>query len=207
MHLPALTLYHAFPTRSCLIRFVLEELELPYELVRVDVAAGAHKHPSYAGPIHPHGRLPALAIDGAPVHESAALALFLGDLRPDRSGAPPPGTAARARYYQWCVYAIITELVPLSKIAMNTMFLPEPARRADIATEGRAEFAEVAPVVARAVAENPYLLGDRFSIADALVGGCLWLADQVGELATHPVLQPYYRRVADRPSFGRAFQP
>ena len=205
MHTPSLALYHAFPTRSCLIRFVLEELALPHELIRVDAASGAHKQPTYAGPIHPHGRLPALAIDGVPIHESVALALYLADLRPDAT--PPLGTLERARYYQWCVYAIVTELPPLSKIAMNTQFLPEALRRPEVAAEGRVEFAEVVPVLARAVANQPFLLGSSFSVADAMVGGCLWLAELVGELARHPDLHSYYDRIKSRPAFTRAFQP
>lgn len=198
-----LTLYHASPTRSHLIRFVLEEARLPHELVRVDIATGAHKRAPYAGDIHPHGLLPALAIDGTPIIEAVAIAMFLADLAPERGLAPTVGTLDRARYYQWCVYAVTTELVALSKIAMNTLFLPEPMRRPELVEEGRAQFATVAPVIAKAA--TPYLLGDHFTTADALVGGSLWLADMVGELPKYPELHPYYARISSRDAFRRAF--
>ena len=74
-------------------------------------------------------------------------------------------------------------------------------RRAD----GRAEWANVAPVLSDAVRGKRYLLGDSFSMADVMVGGSLWLASFVDVLAPHDELARYHGRVSDRPAFQRAF--
>ena len=56
-------LYYVPRTRAGRPRWLLEELEVPYELVRLDVVAKANRTPEYLA-IHPHGAVPAL-VDGA----------------------------------------------------------------------------------------------------------------------------------------------
>ncbi len=193
-----ITLYHSPFTRSHLIRFALEELGLPHELRRVDVAKGEHKAPAYLN-VNPLGQLPALLDDDITMREAAAIALHLADKAPERGLAPPVGSPERAPYYQWVVFAVATELFALSKIAMHTRFLPEPARVEAIAEAGRAEWVEVARALSLAVSDRQFLLGDSFTMADVLVGGSL------GVLAPHSELRAYYGRVSRRPAFTRAF--
>ena len=201
-----ITLYHSPFTRSHLVRFLLEELGLPHEIARVDVNRGEHKSGAYME-IHPLGQLPALVDDGRVIVECGAIALHLADKAPPGSRvAPPLGTPERAAYYQWVLFAFATELFALSKIAMHTRFLPEPARVSAIADEGRAAWVDVARTLSRAVEGRRWLLGDDFTTADVVVGGSLWLASFIGVLGDDPHLGAYYRRVSERPAFQRAFE-
>jgi len=201
-----ITLHHGFPTRSMLARFMLEETGLPYEIARVDWEKGQHKSPTYMA-LQPHGVIPVLEHDGHVIFECGAICLHLADQVPEKKLAPPVGSFERATYYQWCYYAIATELIALAKIAMNTKFLPPELRSKAVEEDGRRSWVDVAQVMTNAVRDREWLLGSSFSTADVLCGGSLWLADFVGVLGDHPELRKYYDRVRARPAFAKAFTP
>jgi glutathione S-transferase len=198
------TLYHAPVTRSHLIRFLLEELALPHHVVRLDLASGEHKSPSYLK-VNPLGQLPALVDGDLTICESAAICLHLADRAPGSVLAPPAGTPGRAMYYHWVVFSVASQLLALGKIALHTRFLPEPARSPAVLDEGRRAWASVADVLSNALRGRPWLLGESFSAVDVMVGGSLWLAGLLDVLAPHPELVAYHGRVSDRPAFARAF--
>ena len=198
-----ISLYHSARTRSHLIRFVLEETGLEHTLVRLDAMKGEHKAPAYCA-VNPLGQLPALVDGDITLCEAAAIALYLTEKAPAANLAPPIGDPRRAAYLHWVVFAVATQLIALGKIAMNTVFLPEPMRNAATAEEGRKAWTEIAPVLARAVSGKRWLLGDDFSTADIMIGGSLWLANHIGVLQD-PSLEAYFGRVSDRPGFARAF--
>lgn len=190
-----LALYHCPFTRSHLIRFVLEELELPHELRRVNVPAGEHKAPAYLR-LNPLGQLPTLLDDDLTLREAAAIALHLADKTPASGLSPELGSAARAPYYQWVVFSVASELTALAKLMGGDPAALSPAR---------AEWATVADALTLGLHERSFLLGERFSIADAMVGGSLWLAQFLGVLSPYPRLLRYYQEVSSRPAFARAF--
>jgi glutathione S-transferase len=199
-----ITLYHSPMTRSHLARFLLEELALPHELSLLDASRGEHKSPNYLR-VNPLGQLPALVDGEVRICESVAIALYLTDKAPEKDLAPPIGAPLRAAYYHWVVFSAATELSALGKIGMNTRFLPEAMRSSAVAEEGRRDWDRVAAVISGAMRGKPYLLGDRFTTADVMVGGALWLAGFLDVLAPYPELVAYHGRVSDRPAFQRAF--
>ena len=199
-----IALYHASGTRSHLVRFCLEELGLAHEVRRIDASKGEHKSPEYLR-VNPHGQLPALVDGDNTLRECAAICMHLTDRVPASELAPAVGSVERGLYYQWCLYAIATELIPLTKIALHTRFFPPEMRSEATAEEGRRQWVEVARVLSDALSGRSWLLGDRFTTADVLVGGSLWLASFVGVLAPHAELVRYYGRVRERPAFQRAF--
>ena len=84
-----LTLYF-IPGRSWLPRWLLGEMGEPFELVTLDAEAGEHRKPPYLA-VNPLGKLPALVVDGRVMTETAAICLFLADLRPRLHLAPAIG--------------------------------------------------------------------------------------------------------------------
>jgi glutathione S-transferase len=197
-------LYFSPYTRSHLVRFTLEELEVPYELVRLDVQKGEHKAPDYLR-VHPLGVLPAIEDDGQTILECGAICMHLADKTPAKRLAPALGARERATYTQWMFFAFATELFALSKIAMHTRFLPEPMRVAAIAEDGYRAWPDVAKMLSSAVHGKKWLLGDQFTTADVACGGSLWLANLIGVLGDYPELRAYHERVAARPAFERGF--
>ncbi len=121
-------LYHRPGSRSSRVLWLLEELELPYELTEVS-HADADGDGSRRG--HPLGRIPVLEYDdGRFVFESAAICLHLAEGRL----MPPPGSYERALVYQWVLFGM-TEVEPKVAEAYRTA-VTDPERSA--AGEGKA---------------------------------------------------------------------
>lgn len=196
-------LYYVPQTRAHRARWMLEELGVPYELVRVDVAAKQNKTPEYLA-IHPHGHVPAIQDGGMTMFESAAICLYLADRYPEAGLAPPPGSVERGPYYQWMVYAM-SELEPtIAAVGLHTRMLPEAERVPALADRGRRLFGECARVLKDALRDRPYLLGERFTAADVMIGGVLGWAKVLGLLEDQPEVKAYLKSLTERPASKRA---
>ena len=196
-------LYHSPRSRSVRARWLLEEISEPYDLVRVDLAAGETKKPEYLK-IHPHGAVPALVDGDLAMFESSAICMYLADKFPAKRLAPPINTPARGLYYQWMVYAIATLEPPVLQVFMNTIQLPEAQRSAAAADEGRQKFADVGRVLSQALTGKPFLLGEHLSAPDVMIGSTLVWASFMGLLSGQPTLEAYVKRVSERPAYQRA---
>src|SRR4051794_3745039 len=106
-----LKLYYVPRTRAVRARWMLEELGVPHELHRVDLANGEHRSPEYLARVHPLGHVPVLVDGETAIFESAAIIAYLADRFPEKQLAPAPGSPERGPYYQWMFYAV-TELEP-----------------------------------------------------------------------------------------------
>lgn len=196
-------LYHSSQSRSVRPRWLLEEIGAPYEVVRLSLKEGENKRPDYLK-IHPHGAVPALVDGDLAMFESSAICMYLADKFPEKHLAPAVGTPARARYYQWMVYAMATLEPPVLQVFLNTVMLPEAQRSAEVAEAGKKGFAAVADVLTAALAGKTYLLGEQFSAADVMIGSTLGWSSFMGLLEGRPELQAYVERLTQRPAYQRA---
>ncbi|NOK20537.1 glutathione S-transferase family protein [Corallococcus carmarthensis] len=194
-------LYFAPRTRP---RWLLEELGVPYELVRVDLASGAHKHPDYVQHVHPLGVVPALEDGGQPVMESTAHLLHLADRFPEKGLAPAPGSPERAEYYQWISFAVTTLEPQLEDFLEHTQSLPEAQRVPALADRAVQRFHDAARVLDARLAGREFLVGSRFSAADVLMASLLAWAGALGRTKDFPGLQAYAKRHLARPAAQRA---
>ena len=198
-----LKLYHSSQSRSVRPRWLLEEIGAPYELVRLDMSKQEHKTPEYKR-VHPHGAVPALVDGDLAMFESAAICAYLADKFPEAQMAPRIGTPERGRYYQWMVYSIATLEPPVIDIFMNTVMLPEAERSTEAVDKARTKFVEVAQVLENTLGSKPFLLGERFSAADVMIGSSLVWGQFLGLLEGRPVLAEYAQRLSTRPAYQRA---
>jgi glutathione S-transferase len=198
----AIKLYYTPMTRAGRVRWMLEELGVPYELQRVNLRDGSSKKPEYLA-VHPHGAVPALEDDGVVIVESAAIVLHLADRFPDKRLAPPLGTPQRARYYQWIVYTIAT-IEPITAVMRQQHALPEDQRDPGALAKAQESFDTCAGFISRALDGKKFLLGDDFSAADIMLGGSVAFARSFGALKAWPRLQEYTAAVLDRPARRRA---
>jgi glutathione S-transferase len=197
-------LYYATRTRATRPRWALEELGVPYELVRIDMAARQHKSAEYMA-IHPLGKLPSFADDdGTVLIESAAIAMHVADRFPERGLAPAPGTADRGRYYQWLAFGAATLDPPLFKVFYGKTFRAnDPNSPLDIETN--LPLVNVAlDVLEGALTGREFLVGDHLTVADIIVGASLVAASRIDLLAERPALRAYVERLMARPAYVRA---
>jgi glutathione S-transferase len=199
-----LKLYYANPSRAIRPRWLLEEIGAPYELVRLDLAAGEQKRPEYLA-INPNGTVPALVDGDLKLFESAAICQYLADKFPEPNLAPALGTPARGLYYQWMHYAMSSIDGPVIGIIHHTSVRPEAERIAAVAEECRHQLEAAARVLEAALAGKTFILGDVFGAADVMIGsGLIWAAMMKVLPADLPAVSSYAARLAARPAFQRA---
>lgn len=187
-----LMLFHAPRSRSTRIVWLLEELKAEYHLQHVTISYmdGSGAGPDSANP-HPDKKVPALLHDSVLVTESAAVATYLADLHPEAELAPAVGDRDRGLYLTWISW-IEGEFGP-AIFARMTAGPDAPAPAAFEAAMQR---------LTRALAAGPYLLGERFSAADVMLGGTLGWANHVMPL--DGMVAAYLARLTARSAFVRA---
>lgn len=198
-----LVLHHCHQSRSLRTQWLLEEIGLPYDLVVHDFG-GALQAPDYLG-LSPAGRVPCLLRDGQPMTESGAIAEVLCE----ETGSPlgrPPGTTERADWLQWLHFAE-TIGQHLAALTQQHIVLFEEARSVGVMKLERRRLEKTLAVVARAVADRPYLLPGGFSAVDINVGYGVILAGRFTDLGAQPGAAAYAARLAARPAYQACLPP
>jgi glutathione S-transferase len=190
--------YHAPNTRSSAIRWLFEELGVPHELKVFNTKKGEHKSPEYLA-INPMGKVPAISHNGQVVTETGAICIYLADLFPEAGLAPKIGEADRAPYLRWIVFyhsAVEPAIVDhsLKREAGPSSMLPYGS------------YDETINALASALAKGPYLLGERFSAADVLIGSSVRWMLLFKMLPERPEFTRYAAQLSERPALKRALE-
>ena len=179
------------------VRWAFEEVGATYDYVVMSNEEGRGAEHAQR---HPLGRVPVLETDEGLLFESAGLCLHVADSHPDAGLIPDPGTFERARVYQWAFFAM-TELEP----ALIRMYLARRADDASAVEKAERRLTKAGAAVAAALDGGDYLVGDRFTIADVVVGGVLHSARSYRLLPDLPELRTYLGRLDERPAKQRAY--
>ncbi|MDX2154929.1 MAG: glutathione S-transferase [Hyphomicrobiaceae bacterium] len=196
MSTPRLRLYHAAPSRSSTVLWMLEELGQPYELHVLDLKKGEQRQPAYLG-VNPMGKVPALEHDGVLVTEVGAICLYLADAYPSAGLAPAIGDPLRGPYVRWMFF----QGNCLEPALVDKALKREPGQ-ASMMPYG--DLDTTVETVAKAVAKRPWFLGDRFTALDVYFGSAIRWTVQFGLLPPRPELTSYVARLATRPALQRA---
>ena len=191
-------LYGTPPTRAIRALWLLNELEVPCEVVSVDLPAGEHLSPEFLA-INPAGKVPVLVDGDVVVTESVAIALYLAEKHPE-AGLVPSDLAARAEMYRW-LFFLATEIEqPLWRIALHTAIYPEADRvAADVPCATR-DCRRMLAVLERHMAGRTFVAGDRLTVADFIAAYTLDWAREANLLDGSPGLGAYVERMYARPS-------
>jgi glutathione S-transferase len=196
-----ITLYFAPRTRSVRVRWLLEELGLPYELRRVtfNVPKQAFAQDT------PLGKLPVIEDGEVTICESGAIVEYILERYGDGRLAPPVGSPLRGEFLQWVHFAEATVFPPLGVIVWHRLYKGDADQIPGVIESARERALAAIEFVARGLAGKTYLLGDEFSAADIMMGFTLLAARLLGVLDDgHPVLDPYLARLQARPAFQAA---
>ncbi|MDY6940171.1 MAG: glutathione S-transferase family protein [Cyanobacteriota bacterium] len=180
-------LYGGAFSRASIVRWYLEELEVPYEFVLLDMQGGAHRQPEFLE-INPMGKVPAIEDENLKLWESGAILLYLAQ----KYGQMPESLADRAIITQWVMFANAT---------LGPGIFVEASRE-------REQDQLMAPLDA-IFASQPYLLGDRFSVADVAVGSVLAFIPIMLklDLSAYPAVVKYIESIQARPAYQTAMKP
>jgi glutathione S-transferase len=194
-------LYHQPRSRSARVLWLAEEAGAPLDVV---VIAREEKLTDAYRAMHPLCKSPAYVEDDGAVFESGALILHLADRHPEAGLIAAPGSYERALQYQWAFFAVTELETPLIDAARE-MWKDEGEPSAEHFEWGVTRFARAAAVVESAIAGRSYLVDDRFSVADILVGGVLSFARTAEIAEIPPGLLPYVDGLEARPGRQRAY--
>lgn len=198
-----LKLHFAPNSRAGRILWLLEELELPYELNRMDFHPKDLKSDEHRAR-HPLGRVPVLDDGDVSIYESGAIVEYVLERHKNGGLKPPVDSPDFPAYLQWFHYCEGMVMPPVNTIVVQTVLLP-PERRDEKALEQAQRLLTKSLVaVDEALAGKDYLIGD-FSAADIMLGHACFMSNRLGCVPDEMVnLKAYVERIAARPAFQKA---
>lgn len=188
-----LTFYTSPMSRGRTVRWLLEELAVPYETVLIDLM---NKDDGFRA-INPMMKVPTVVHDGRTITETSAICAYLAEAFPKAGLAPT--AEERADYFRWMFFAA----GPFEHAAINqALGVYVPADKQMMVGYGSAD--RVSDAVEQALLTHPYIAGDRFTAADVYVGSQLGWTTSVGMLPKREVFDAYLGRIMGRPTALRA---
>ena len=190
-----LTLYHMAPSRSMTVRWMLEEVGQPYDVVLLN--GGKNREPAYLA-VNPFGKVPSLKHGDVVTTEVAAICCYLADAFPEAKLAIPIGDKRRGPYLKWLFFgpscfetALFEHRLGLKDVPRGQVGWPELDKGLD--------------EIAKTVKAGPYLMGDQFTAADVVIGSGLgWAMLMMKAIPERPEFTAYLSRINARPAAQRA---
>ncbi len=192
-------LYHHPYSRAAAAVWMLEELGLEegtgYELSFVDLKKLEQRSDAYRT-LNPMAKIPTLVDGDALVTETGAVGLYLADRYSPGHLAPELDDPARAAYLRWILFG-------------PSVMEPAAATRAsgwevNPVSVGWGSWEAMLAATRAAIGEGPWLLGDRFTMADVCFGSTLRFLVQFKMLPPEPLFLDYIERLNARPAAQRA---
>jgi glutathione S-transferase len=187
-------LYYAPGACSLAPHIVAREAGLKLDLEKVDLGIGRTENGVVFAEINPKGYVPALALDnGEVLTEVSALVQYLSDQAPQAGLVPAAGTIERYRLLEWLGF-ISTEIHK----GFGPLWNPQSPEAAK--TIARNNLAKRFAWLDQTLARGPYLLGERFTVADAYLFTVVnWTNFHAIDLKPYPHLKAFMERVGARP--------
>src|ERR671917_2942989 len=184
-------LYYAPGACSLAPHIVAREAGLRLDLEKVDLGKGRTENGAVFADINPKGYVPALALDdGEVLTEVSALVQYLADQAPQAGLAPAAGTIERYRLLEWLGF-ISTEIHK----GFGPPWKPETPEATKAAA--KANLAKRFAYLDQRLGRGPYLMGERFTVADAyLFTVTNWTNFHGLSLTEYPNLAAFMSRVA-----------
>lgn len=203
-----ITVHHLENSHSQRVLWMLEELELPYEVKRYERNKKTMLAPPELRAVHPLGKSPVIEhgeAGGAPrvIAETGAIVEYLVELGDGRLG-PPPHRDAALRYRHFLHYAEGSLMPPLLLLLVLSR----------IPLMGKPEIKRIQPMLdvhldwlETELAKRPWFAGDAITAADVMMSFPLEAAVHRGGLdSSRPHIMAWLTRIHARPAYQRALE-
>ena len=210
-----LTVHHLNNSRSQRVLWLLEELDVPYEIVRYARDPKTMLAPPELRAIHPLGKSPVVTDEGRTYAESGAIIEYLVERYGNGRLAPPPGAPERHDYTYWLHYAEGSAMPPLllKLVALRIAHAPMPFFARPIARKiaDTLQSSFVDPQIALhlgyvndTLSRTGWFVGDGFSAADIQMSFPLEAATARGGGSRYPAIARFLDAIHARPAYQRA---
>lgn len=192
---------HPWSSNARRVQMLCEELKIPYTYEAVDLKQGQQYTPEFQK-LNPNSKVPVIDDDGFVLWESQAILRYLAD-KHQAAAWYPTERKQRAIVEQWLDWNQTRLGAEAGRLMFNTHFA------GDKRDERAIEFAkkwllQILPVMDGVLARQPYLCGERITLADlAAVTNVWYLETCQHDLAPYPNVGRWYAALKTRPSFSK----
>ena len=209
--------HHLNDSRSQRVLWLLEELGLPYEVVRYERDARTRLAPATLRAIHPLGKSPVIQDGDVTVAETGAFVVYLLDIYGEGRMRPAAGTEDARRFTYWLHYAEGSAMPPLLlKLVFGLLPRRAPGLMRPLVKQisDKALAGFVDPQLRDHVgfweaelARSEWFAGDQFTAADIMMSFPVEAgADRAFDPADRPRLRAFLSRIHARPAYRRALE-
>ena len=196
-----ITLYHVPQSRSMRVLWLLNELDVPFQLVEMPFDGSLRSEEFLTR--SPAGRAPALEIEGERMFESGAIVEYLCERFPERGLGQLPGAMDRMAWLVWVHFA---ETVSAHAAALTVQHVvlgtqgSDATKRIEVARL-RHCYAAIEARLSTPVENRDYLLTGGYSAADICVGQAVYMARHFAPLDEFPEVAAWFERITERQSY------
>lgn len=178
-----LKLYGGARSRASIVQWYLEEIEVPYEFIKLDMQAGEHLQPEYLA-INPVGKVPAIVDGDFKLWESGAILLYFAD----KYGKTALSPEERAVFSQWVLFGNSTLATGIFVEANREREMPRLL------------------TFLNQILERHFVLGNEFTVVDVAVGSILsYIPIMLKlDLSPYPAVLNYIKQLSERPAFQKS---
>ena len=198
-----ITVHHLNNSRSQRILWLLEELNVPYDIQHYARDAVTNLAPEALLKMHPLGKSPLIEDSANIIFESAAIVEYICERHGGAHLVPPRGTDEHIRYLEWLHFAEGSAMTPIL-LNLYTARLGEAAAplhpRIDQQLESHFQFME------DSLKATGWFVGDALSGADIMMSFPAEAAVKMGRAANRPNLTKFVETIHARPAFQRALE-
>ena len=200
-----LTLHFAPNSRAGRIVWLLEELELEYDINKMafnpkDLKSDEHRAR------HPLGRVPVLDDGDVRIYESGAIVEYVIERHKNGGLKPEVSDALYPEYLQWFHYCEGMVMPPVNTIVVQTLLLPPDRRDETVLGQAQRLLAKALEPVDESLAGRDYLIG-AFTAADVMLGHACFMSNRLGCVSDEMAnLKAYVERISERPASKTAIE-
>ena len=178
-----LKLYGTPQSRAAIIQWYLEEIQVPYEYVLLDLKNGENRQPDYLA-INPFGKVPAIADGEVKLWESGAILIYLAE-----QYAPAVDLNEKSAIAQWVLFGNST--------LANGLFLEQHREK---------EMPRLLGALNTILESHSFLVNDHFTVADVAVGSILAYVPIMLKLSfdDYPAVDNYLKSLTTRSAFANS---
>ena len=198
-----LTLHFSSNSRAQRVLWLLEELQLEYNLNKIKFHPSELKSDEHRKR-HPLGRVPVLEDEEITIYESGAIVEYLiarhsnGELKPEVSDPAFPN------YLQWFHYCEGMIMPPINTIVVHTLILPEERRNEEVLRQAKNLLTKALLPVNQLLEKNKYLI-DKFSGVDFMLGHSLYMSNKLKCVSDEMInIKNYLNLIIEREAFQKA---
>ena len=200
-----LKLHFAPASRAERVLWLLEELELPYELNSMPFHPEALKSDEHRKR-HPLGRIPVLEDGDVSIYESGAIIDYVLEKHKNGGLKPSVDSPEYPYYLQWFHFCEGMIAQPMNTIVVHTILLPPERRDETVLGQAQRLASKSLQAIELALEGKEYLIGS-FSAADIMLGHACFMSNRMGCVPDEmPNLKNYVENITNRPAFKIAIE-